>query len=241
MLRIIDNPDGYQQQAVETAKTIFSERQLTEVEIKAAKDELEFEKNEKIRRKQESRKIEERVKKIGASLFNNLNLIQKETPTSEKTITIISLIFGGVFLLQFLKEFGLISFMLTNSSANWDFSMVLYFLTLIVIPTAILLFYKRKRVGWLLFTIFLTYSAVSAFGMFLLTINMQPTEFSIFDDFFPQTSPATYFLVVLLYGGTIWVISKESLRTVFSINKKKMVYTISLTVFIVALGLHWFF
>jgi hypothetical protein len=43
LLRVIENPDDYQYQAVETAKIIFSERQLSEKEIKIAKDELEIE------------------------------------------------------------------------------------------------------------------------------------------------------------------------------------------------------
>jgi hypothetical protein len=37
LLKIIEIPNDYQSQAVETAKTIFSDRQLSEDEIKVAK------------------------------------------------------------------------------------------------------------------------------------------------------------------------------------------------------------
>lgn len=124
LLRIIDNPDGYQPNAVETAKTIFSDRQLTEEEIKIAKDELEIERQEKSNKEQKKRAVEDKFKNFGKSILDNVNPIQNETPTTEKTIKIISLLFGGLFLFQLYKEFGMISFMFTDSSAGWDFSMV---------------------------------------------------------------------------------------------------------------------
>lgn len=241
LLRIIDNPVGYQPNAVETAKTIFSDRQLTEDEIKIAKDELEIERQEKLNKEQKKRAVEEKFKNIGKSILDNVNPIQNETPTTEKTIRIISLLFGGLFLFQLYKEFGMISFMFIDSSAGWDFSMVLYFLPLVVVPTATVLFYKRKKSGWLLLTMFLTYSAVSAIGLIILTINMEPSGIPALDSIFPQTSPSTHILTFLFFAGTIWAISRENIRTVYTITKQTMILTISITAVIVGLGLKTFF
>lgn len=43
LLRVIDNPDSYQPKAIKVAKELLSDRQLTEEEIKSAKEELEIE------------------------------------------------------------------------------------------------------------------------------------------------------------------------------------------------------
>ncbi len=240
LLRIIENPEGYQPKAVETAKTIFLDRQLTEEEIKIANDELEIERQEKLNKERKKRAIEDKFKHIGNSILDNVNPIQNETPTTGKTIKIISLLFGGLFLFQLYKEFGMISFIITDSSTGWDFSMLLYFLPLVVVPTVTILFYKRKKIGWILFTMFMTYSAVSAIGLFILTINMEPLGIPSFDSIFPQTSPPTHLLSFLFFTGTIWALCRENIRTVYTITKQTMIITISITAVIVGFGLKSF-
>jgi hypothetical protein len=237
LLRVIENPNDYQFQAVETAKTIFSDRQLSEMEIKIAKDELETERQEKSKKEQQKLAVENKIKDVGKSIFDHINPIQKEIPTSEKTIRIISILFGGLFLFQLYKEFGMLRFMFTNNYAEWDFSMALYFLPLIVIPTATILFYLRKKTGWLLLAIFLTYSAISAIGMSILTMNMVPSGIEILDNLFPQILPLTYILGFVFYVGVIWTISRENMRTIYSISKQTMILTVTITALIVGLGI----
>ena len=237
LLRVIENPNDYQPQAVETAKEIFAGRKLSEIEIKIVKDELEVEKQEKLRKERQKQAVEDKVKNIGKSVFDQINPIQKETPTSEKTIRIISIIFGGLFLFQLYKEFGMLKFMFTDSYSEWDFSMVLYFLPLIIIPTATILFYMRKKAGWLLLTIFLTYSAVSAIGMIILTMNRKQSGIEGLDSLFPQIPSLTYMLAFLFYSGIIWTISREKIRIIYSISKLTMTLTISIVTLVVALGI----
>lgn len=241
LLRIIDNPDGYQPKAVETAKTIFSDRQLSEDDIKTAKDELKTERVETQKEEQEKIENQDKLRTFGKTILDNVNPIQKDSPTAEKTIKIISLLFGGLFLFQLYQELGMISFMFTDSSADWDFSMVLYFFSLVVIPTATILFYKRTKFGWLLLTIFLTYSAVSAFEMFILTLKMGPSDVTVFDNIFPQTSPIIYILTFIFFAGTIWAICSENVRRIYSVSKLTMSLTIIATALIVGLGIKSFF
>ncbi len=235
LLRIIDNPNGYQPAAVETAKTIFSDRQLTNEEIKIAKDELEIENQEKINKEQKKRAIEDKFISIGKSVIDTVNPIQKETPSIEKTIKIISLLLGGLFLFQLYQEFEILSYIFTDSSANLDFSLVLYLLPLVVILTAAILFYKKKKIGWILLTVFLTYSAVSAIGISILIIVMMFMGLDELDNFFSQTSMTKYLLTFLFFAGIIFAISRENIRTVYGISKQTMVLTISITVIIVGL------
>lgn len=241
LLRVIENPDDYQQIAVETAKTIFSKRLLTEVEIKIAKDELEIERQEKLNKEQEKSENKDKLMNIGKSIIDTVNPIQNNTPTTEKTIKIITLLFGGLFLFQFYKEFWLIRFFFTESSAFSDFSPILFFLPLIILPTALFLFYKRKKNGWFLLTMFLTYSAVNEIGNFIVTINMEPTGIPALDSLIPQTSPITLLIKFLLFSGTVWVLSKENIRTIYTISKQTMILTISITTIIVVFFLKLIF
>ena len=113
LLRIIENPDDYQPQAVETAKTIISDRQLSEMEIKIAKDELEIEWQKKLRKEQQKRKIEDKVESIEKSVFDPINSILKKILMSKIMIITVSILFGGFFLFQVYKEFGSLFFFLS--------------------------------------------------------------------------------------------------------------------------------
>lgn len=237
LLRIICNPEGYQPEAVETAKAIFSDRKLTEEEIKIANDELEGERQEKRRREQKRNEVEDKVKNMGKSIFDTVNPIQNETPATEKTIKIISLLFGGLFLFQLYKAFGMIVFLFRDGLASWDLSMGFYFFPLLVILVATILFYRRNKVGWLLLIMYLTYSAVSGIGTFMLTISLSSSDYEVLDNFFNQPSSSSILLSILFFAGSIWAISRENIRNVYTISKWTMILTISITAIIAGLGL----
>ena len=122
----------------------------------------------------------------------------------------------------------MLKFMFSNNGGEWDFSMVFYFVPLFLVPTATILFWFRKKSGWMLLGIYLTYSAVSSIGLIIQTWNTEPFGIPAFDNIFPQTSPLTYILTLLFFAGTMWVISKENIREIFSINKKTMLMTVGI-------------
>jgi hypothetical protein len=160
LLRIIDNPNDYQPKAVETAKILLSSRELTEAEIKIARDELEGQgKSTKEQRKGD---VEEEYKNTVKSILNNVNPIPEKVPTAKKSIKIISILFGGLFILQHYHEFGMLSFRFTPSSPEQSLYLLLNYLLLGPVAAGIILFYMRKKIGWLLFTMYLTNSATSA-------------------------------------------------------------------------------
>lgn len=226
LLKIIDSPDDYQPLAVETAQTIFASRQLSDHDIENAKAELAELKREKEEKDQKKKDFENKIKDIGDSVLSLFNPIQTERPNSDKIIKIISIIFGGLFLFHLYQEFWMIRFMLTDSGANWDFSTVLFFFPLILVPTATILFFKRKKIGWTLLTIFLTYSDVLSANLFIGTLNRQPSGFPLLDDIFPQTSPVTHIITLLFFTGTLWAICKKDIREIYTIDKKHMFRTI---------------
>jgi len=237
LLRIIENPDDYQPQAVETAKAMFSERQLSEAEIQIAKNEVETE-------KQQKQIDDEKVKNIGKSIFARISPIQNKKLIPENTITIISIFIGTFFFYQLYYEFskfGALRFLFTNDYAVWHWEIIPEYLPFFLMPIVAVLFYMQKKTGWILLTILLSRSTISAIGMFVLTMVINPiTPDSFFDIITPnQIPPLIYLLPFLFFLGIIWLICNEKIRNLCSISKRTMILTlaISTVVFAVAMGI----
>jgi hypothetical protein len=228
LLNIIDSPNSYQPLAVETAKTILASRQLGSQDIEIATMELKKLRREKEAKAEKLKEIENKIKNMVDSVLSLFNPIQAKAPSPDKIIKIISITFCGLFLFQLFKEFGMIKFMFTDREAKWDFTMVIYFLPLLIVPTATILFFKRTKIEWLLLTIFLTFSAVSSIGLFILALNRDSSRFPALQIIFPHTSPITHILALMFFAGMLWSISKESIREIYSVNIKYMITTISI-------------
>ena len=99
---------------------------------------------------------------------------------------------------QIIKEFEMLSFMFSGQG-EWDFSMILYFLPLIIIPTATILFWLRKKIGWILLCIYLSYSVVNTIGLIILTWDVQSSVNSALDSLFPVTSPTIYIMTSFIF------------------------------------------
>lgn len=123
--------------------------------------------------------------------------------------------------------------MITFSEAKWGLSDLLYILPLIILPTATILFFKRKKIGWTLLSIFLTYSAVGPVVLFLMTFNRQSSGITVLDDMLPETS--AYLITLLFYGSCLWTICKEDIRDIYSVDKNKMLTTIGIVATVTAI------
>jgi hypothetical protein len=235
LLEIIDSPDDYQPLAVEVARYELESRQLTSDQIEAARSELETKHQDKKYKQQQVKDIEDKIKSFGAFSLDTFNPIQKNALSINKYIKLISLFLGGLFLYQLCKQFGLLKFMFTNSLAEWDISVILYFLLLIIIPTAGILFWLRKRHGWTLATLFFTYSAIGAIPSFLMQFNLRKAIIPELKVFLPTTSLIVYIGAFLIYSGLTWSLCKRGIRIIYKIDNWTMIGTIGLGIVIVIL------
>jgi hypothetical protein len=228
LLRVIENPSDYQSEAVEAAKTEIDQRNLPDQENEDAKRNLEVERQEQQKQNKKKAEVEQKVKTLGTSIFDTINPIQKSAPTAERLIRLITIVFGLMAIFKWYNQFGLVKFMLTDKSAGWDLSMVEYFLPLILLPVATILFWLRKKSGWILMAAYLTYSAISAFGLIIMTWNMEPLGVPALDNIYPQTSPTTQILTTLFFGGTLWVLIKTEIKKHYNINRQTAIATIAI-------------
>ena len=219
LLRIIDSPNDYQPDAVEAAKTIISNRQLPEEEIEKARNELNGEKREK------ERELKDNPKDVYQSVFDAVNPLRSGILIPEKAIKIISIALSGLFLFQLYQELKFIYSIFIAGYADWSIFLDSYFLQLLVFAAVIVLFYKRKKIGWFLLVIYLIFSAISAIGMLIMLIKMHPDVVISSSYIFL----ITHILTFVFCAGIIGIISKENIRAVYSISEQTMINTITIT------------
>jgi len=228
LMHILENPGDYQPAAVEAAKKEFSERQLSEIEIKEAKEPLIAEQIKKEKQKQKIGAIEDKLKATGYTLIETLNPVQSGISSPERKIRLIVIVFGGLFLYHFVKDFQM-HLAFAKDFPKFPFDTILYFVPLALLPVAIFTFWKRKSIGWTLLVIYLTLSAVGALWSLIYSFKWKSSG-PAFDNFFPRPSPVTYIIQLAFLAALIVVISMADIRQVFSIKKQRIAPTVGIAV-----------
>lgn len=230
LLDILDNSGDYQSSAIDAAKEEFSKRQLSESAIQEARQPLIVKQQQKEKEREKIEMVETKIKTAGHTFIDTINPIQSGIPSTEKTIRLIVIIFGGLFLYQFFKGFSTYLACIKDIP-KFPFESFLYLLPQILLPVAIFSFWKRKTFGWILLTIFLTFSTVGAMWLLFLSFSWNSSILGDLDDIFPP-SPTTYIIQLLFLVATIYVLCKTNIREVFNIDKQKMIATIGITGFV---------
>lgn len=228
LLRVIENKSDYQPEAAEAALFEFNQRNLSEQDLTNAKYELEAVLQEKEKSNQKRADVEQRVKNIGTLIFKTINPIQKSAPTTRKLIILITIVFAMLTLFKWVTQFELFIMMLTDTSTGWDFSVFEFMLPLVFLPIATILFGFRKKIGWILMAIYLTYSTISAFGLIIMTWNMEPLGNSALDHIFSQPSMASLILITLFFGSTLWILNRKRIMEQYHINRITSIITMGI-------------
>ena len=106
LLNILENPGDYQDSAIEAAKKELSDRQLSKMQ--EANEAVNHEKIKADKKKENVKAFEGKVKSSGDALFDTLNPIQAGAPSTEKSIRLIVIVFGGLFFTNSSKVPGCI-------------------------------------------------------------------------------------------------------------------------------------
>jgi hypothetical protein len=227
LLDVLDNPMKYQPQAVEAARHEIDRRQLTEQQLTEARADQSL-RRLKTAQEEKGNGIESKIRSVGSSVVDTLNPIQTDVPATEKLIKLISVSIGGLFFYKIYKEFYLLTSLLTDNGGRWDFSVVMYGLPFILLPTAGLLLWFRKKLGWVLATIYFSYSAAAAMAMFLAELTRESTGMPGVDTLFPTVSPTFYIGTFLVFAGLTWTLCKEKVREVYRIDKQMMLMALGI-------------
>ncbi|ANQ51691.1 hypothetical protein MY04_4353 [Flammeovirga sp. MY04] len=170
------------------------------------------------------------MKEVFTGVFKTIHPIQESSPSTEKLIRLTTIVFGVITIAKLFKEMGFVLYLLSGDLGSWDLSVLEVLLPFILLPSATLLFGLRKKIGWILLTSYLTYSAVSTLGLLFLNWNSEPSGIPALDSLFPQTSLITYIVVLLFYGGFISILIKSEVKNSYNIESMISLKTIGFSV-----------
>lgn len=222
LINIISNQRDYQPLAVEAAKKELLERQLSDTDIKEAKQLLIDKQLQKDKQREKLKANEEKAKATVNTLIDTLNPIQPDIPSTERTIRFIVIIFGGLFLYQLFSDFKM-HIVFVKDFTRFPFESTLYLVPLVLLPVAIFTFWKKIKIGWSLITIYSTFSAVEVLWTI---IQMRSSTNSLLDNPFPQPTILSVIIQLIFFGGIIYAVCKQNIRNEFSVNENKMTTTI---------------
>ncbi|TKG91565.1 hypothetical protein EYV94_21305 [Puteibacter caeruleilacunae] len=225
LFRIIDDAENYQPLAVDAAQAIIDSRKLTEEEVNRVKEELALIHHEKIQ--DEERK--QYFKQLILQKFDNFigfgDLKQGESAESNKTIASIVVVYGIAYVFMIFSQIDILPMMLFEFN-DWDYSTFLYFLPIVMLPIAISLFWKRKKIGWILLSFYLINKCVSTAIMLESALRMDEASDTIFDSLFITPSVSTCVFLLLFYGATVLVIGRSVVRMTFSVSRLMMLIVV---------------
>lgn len=228
LLEILGNPGSYQPLAIEAAKVEFNSRQLSDKEIKEAKQSLLTSQKEKEKEWEKVKMVETKIKTAQHVFLNTINPIKSGATSTEKSITLIIISFGSLFLYQVISNSRMLTYSFTRISV-FDFRSFLIFIPYVIMPIAIFLFWKRITVGWILLIFFATHFLVLIFWMLIQNIGSSVIGSSEFDSLFRKPSAISFLIPLIIISGTLYVLCKPKLKEIFKIDNQKMITTITIS------------
>jgi hypothetical protein len=216
LLVILDNKKDYQQNAIEAAKQELNNRSLSSEELNAARQLIIDRKNKKSKPHEDalafSGKIKSATNEIAEGLLPSSDRSQ---PLKTKLILLILL-------------FSVISVYQIGSNSQWlllytriflqsPMASLAVLLPSVLLPVAILFFALRKKIGWILFAAFLTYSAV--WSVRTLASSFHSND-EVFANLFPRPSFTAQIISLAFYLGTLFLISRSDIRDHYCLTMK---------------------
>lgn len=219
LLLILDNKKDYQQSAIEAALQEFDRRSLTQEQIIAARQIIFDRNNRKSRRREEMHFFTENIKSATKEVLDSLHPVSEKGQTSRTKLILIVLVFGLISIYQIGSNYHWLELYLRNFFEHPLSSLVVVLPTLLL-PIAIICFAFKKKIGWILFAGFLTYSALWSLRILATSFSWKSSDIKDFDELFPQPSMTIQILSLLFYLGTLFIISKADIRDQYNLTKK---------------------
>ena len=219
LIEIVIKSEDYQPEAVETAKIILSNRDVSSSEHKEVREAIEAEEQRQKSQEKKQLETEKKVFNFFKNLSNKINPFDKTEPTSIKILNLALLVYGYLLLEQFYYSFSF----LIRSLVNFDLILLLIIFEVIYILLTIYFFFKRKKIGWMMLVAWISYTAVSYIATIIYTLNLSPAVIESFnrDDYKPNYLRLVFNL--LFYIGSIVVLTLKNIRTLFSISKVNII------------------
>ncbi len=228
LVRIIENSDDYQPTAVEAASQELTTRKLTDNEFTAAKQELQMQRLEQVQKENQRRERFSKYQKL-------LKPIDPEKPAVHKLILSISLVFGILSLFQIMSQLELLQLIFTEFESAFDFYFFTFAIPLLWLPIAVVLFWLRRKSGWLMLATLLSYRTTELLLIFVMSLRATAPRAGGLSSIFLQPSLSNQALVLILLSGTLMIIAKKEVRKVYRVDRQGMFAAIGLGIILISL------
>ena len=218
LLKIIQNSNDYRKEAVQSAKDIIESRKLSQDEIDNAKEEI---KNQRLAREKEKlikKEADQKIKEKGLSIVDPINPLKSNLSGTERSIRILTILIGLILLYGVFETYGTITYQKTDKSSVLRLSELLfYILPLTIIAIGLVLFHKRNRNGWTIFTSLFTLTTSLSFMNLLMAYTSGTNGNYYVDSLFPSSTSSLG--GIFINGACLWFLCRENTRNAFSVSK----------------------
>jgi hypothetical protein len=218
LLKILEQQENYQPEAIEVAKEILSERSYDQDELRAAQTEISRLLNKQQRQNEKVERVKVRVNEF---IDENFGVHQK---TSKKLLNFLC---AGLFfytLLSCIFNIRFIAGYYYSTLKSWFFAICVYLLEFLFIY----LLYKRSKWGWVLIVggaIILSLQAMNS----LISYYVNKNEF-----FFIRTNPYTELLSIVINITIVIFLNTKKIREQFTITGESRRITMVVSVILFA-------
>jgi hypothetical protein len=239
LLWVIENPNDYQPEAIETAKLIIVSRNLSEEEFQSLQKELENLRNEKILKDTNKNKLNQFFPNCVNNIFSNLSPSPNDQLVGNRLIITIAIAFTFIFIYYFFHNWKIIFY---SFSVTGDFSIYIrlfYVFPLIYLSIAIVSFLKHKKLGWVLIII-IEFFALFTYLIILFVLlrndffNTKQTEINAN---IPSPSWITTTFLVLFWILALLTTCSKKIRDVFKISFNFLLTLIGILIIIFFLSI----
>lgn len=229
LLDIIDNPSDYQPIALQAAEEILKLRNPSNAEMEFAEAQLELKKRERRQQVEKRLDLEKGIRSKIDLILNTFNPISAEKSSAERIILLLVIIFGMRAISIFVNQYDMIRYALVDSTFGWYFGKVELITLTLYRPISLVLFWLKKRIGWMMFSIYLTYSLTNVLSILLSSFGNENLAYTSLNPLFQPRSNSIYLFASLFLAGALWAICTPRIREVYGIKIRTAVYCIILT------------
>jgi hypothetical protein len=174
--------------------------------------------------------ITHNIKVTTGEVLDSLQPLPGKSQSLKTKVILIVLVFGFISIFQIGSSYRWLD-LYTRTFFENPLDSVVVLLPAVLLPIAVVYFMLGKRIGWILFAGFLTYSSVWALRILASSFNWPRSDMDGFDSLFPQPSITAQVLSLVFYLGTLYMISQADFRNQYNLTR-----TTAFKVF----GVSWF-
>ena len=222
LLKIIEQKENYQPDAIEAANKILSERNYSHDELNAAQAEINLVANKKIERQE---KINKKINSVNAFIDEHFG-IKERTPEKKLNFfcagIFLYIFFSGIFNIRDLAGYYYSTF------TSWSIAILIYLAQLFIIY----LLYLRSNWGWVLIVggcVFLAVQNIQAF-----IESFRPRD-GFLDFLFPPINPYYTALAFCINIAIVFFLNTKKIHQQFTISKDGRMTTLVIPAGIMAI------